>query len=357
MKRQQNAAAQQVRSSVNDREDIAATRVEQRAQRKQLAKMNHYDTAHTVPRITFSDIVQGTHNYVMALFHADNMERVLRHMISESGCRGRIGWLPTNTLTEKEIGAGDVEVLARMRQDYKIAMQKQPRTCRVFITNLAVAKTNGQNHYCAFWVDLDSGVVEVWDSATAGTRGSPFSKLFSKAAHQLFVQPPLQLVTVVRRKPGTPHTLAFQHGGGYYGRHGSLLSQNIFCHTWTLFYLELRLNGYSGKEIGCKRGTHPIFPLLLIKGYARCLLARMGVDVSDATPDYRGLLYIWDDEAGMAIRLPDVKAPTSTETRQGSFCAMKAVQNAMASKYYRQPQICQRRHSTDQIKKNDQSNQ
>ena len=204
------------------------------------------------------------------------------------------------------------------------------------IGNLAVSKNNGQNHYCAFWVDKVKKVVEVWDSATSGIYGSAFTKLFRHAAELLFLDTfpfSTKWANKIIVKRSTSSVYSFQHGGGYLGKNRSLLSQNIYCHTWTLFYLELRLFNQTPAKIGCGRGSHPWTPLMTIKLYAQCLLRRMNKNVSD--PAYKGLFYIWDDQNKKARTLPILHV----DGQAGKMCAMRVEETVLKSKKFYKPTI------------------
>ena len=288
------------------------------------------------PTITYQDIADGTENFVNTLFEDNNMEMILRRMIQESHQEKIFGWLPSSRLDEDDIVNGTPSVISKIVQKYlrQDSIQKKDK----YVANLAVSKNNGQNHYCAFWIDKIRRRVNVWDSAASGYYGSVFTSLFKKAAYLLFKDPKTSTrwVDIVYKVPSTSDGFSFQHGGGYLGKSHSLLSQNIYCHTWTLFFLELRLNGLTPAKIGCVRGSHPLLPLIIIKLYAQCLLKRMSKQPSQMR--YVGLKYIWNNEQKIAIRLPTIthyKIP-----RPGVFCAKRVVETALKSKYYSIPPKC-----------------
>ena len=224
--------------------------------------------------ITYTTIVNGTSNYVNTLFEGNNMEKIMREMIRESKRENDVGWLPSSRLDEEDIDKKNMQALSRITERYLLQDIKQQKP--TYIANLAVSKTNGQNHYCAFWIDKNKRVVKIWDSATSAHRTSAFSILFTKAATLIFKDPrySTRWADVISNVKSTTNYLSFQHGGGYLGTRKSLLAQNIFCHTWTLFFLELSLNKKTPTHIGCVRGTHPLLPLITIKLYAQCLFEK-----------------------------------------------------------------------------------
>lgn len=286
--------------------------------------------------ITYSIIVDGTSNYVDTLFEGNNMEKILREIIAESGRSAEVGWLPSSRLDQNDIEMENQVSLFRITQKYLNQDMLQQK--KIYIANLAVSKNNGHNHYCAFWIDKVKRVVKIWDSATSASRDSAFTRLFKKAATLIFKdeQHSTRWADVIQKVTSTTDYLSFQHGGGYLGTPKSLLSQNIFCHTWTLFFLELSLNKKTPKSIGCVRGTHPLLPLIIIKLYSQCLLNRMSKNMSDK---YVGLKYVWDTYNQKAIRLPILK-PLNNPNPKYFYCAKRVVATAINSIYYVTPKKC-----------------
>ena len=268
--------------------------------------------------MNYEKIADGTENFVDKLFENDNMELIMQKMIKESNRQKEVGYLPSTRLTEKEIDDLKSGKLPRAAKDivalYKHEDNRQKKD--VYITNLAVSKTNGQNHYCSFWINKKKKFVNIWDSASSGYRASNFYSLFEQAAKSI-LKKNLEWVDKLVKVLSTPDEQSFQHGGGFFGKPKSLLAQNIYCHTWTLFFLELHLFGYSFRQISCFRGNHPLLPLAVIKLYSQCILKRLNVKM---TSKYEGLMYIWDEKDSKAIPLPKMK--------KGSKCAVSAVENA-----------------------------
>lgn len=286
------------------------------------------------PNITYQTISDGTENFVNTLFEGENMEKILQRMIIESKQQDNFGWLPSSRLDEDDIIYETPSVISNIVQRY--LKQDNLQKKNNYVANMAVSKNNGQNHYCAFWINKLTRKVHVWDSATSANQDSAFTNLFKKSAYLLFKHPTksTKWADIIHKSPSTTDRFSFQHGGGYLGEPRSLLSQNIFCHTWTLFFLELRLNGETPLKIGCTRGSHPLLPLMIIKLYAQCLLVRMGKQMSEK---YIGLKYVWDNEHNVAITLPSL---IPRQNGPGMFCGKRVVETALKSKYYIPPLMC-----------------
>lgn len=331
--------------SSNRAQQVSSNRAQQvssnRAQQVLTGQQQQQRRRQQSSRITYRDVADATSNYVDTLFTNHNMEYVLREAIRESKKSDKYGWLPSDRMDEDDIVSGSPSVVQNIVSRY-LRQDAEQSQKDIYVGNLAVSKNNGQNHYCAFWVDKPKRKVYVWDSATSGLQWSEFTKLFKRAAELLFSTTQADStgwVDSVAKVPASSDKHFFQHGGGYYGPARSLLAQNIFCHTWTLFFLELRLNGMSPQSIGCTRGAHPILPLLIIKLYAQCLLRRMGKDPNDIR--YRGLQYVWDDENQKALPLPSI-VPRTKQMKEAKdfFCAKRVVDTAIASSYYVPPKKC-----------------
>jgi hypothetical protein len=286
--------------------------------------------------ITYRMVADGTENYVNALFTDHNMEMILREMIRESQRGDEYGWLPASRLDEDDIVRGTPNVIDKIVQRY--VEQHRLQNKDKYVTNLAVSKNDGQNHYCALWIDRSKRTVGLWDSATSAFMGSAFTNLFKKAAEILFTHPVMSTAWADRvyKVRATADAHYFQYGGGYLGEARSALAQNIFCHTWTLFFLELRLNGKTPRSIGCVRGSHPLLPLTIIKLYAQCLLTRMGKKMSGT---YVGLKYVWDEIESKAIKLVPL-APNLASNGRRLFCAKRVVDTAIRSVNYTATAAC-----------------
>jgi hypothetical protein len=292
--------------------------------------------------ITYEECAAGTENFVNTLFDSHNMENIMWAMIKESHRENEIGVLPCKWAHENDISEGHGNrVIKDILQSYRQADQSQHKN--IYITNFVITKTNRHNHYCAFWVNKKERKVSVWDSATSKTFLSEFTTLFKRAGYLFFKRPVTSLgwADKVIKTTSTHDQFSFQKGGGYLGSRASYLNQNIYCHTWTLFYLELRVNGVTPSQIGCVRGSHWLLPLIIIKLYAQCLLRRLGVRMSSK---YIGLQYVWNKEKQQAIELPRFVPYNCThkslDNVERMFCAKQAVQLAEHSKYYNLPKSC-----------------
>ncbi len=281
--------------------------------------------------ITWQEVAAGTENFVDTLFEGDNVEKIFRDMIHQAHKEKEIGWLPSSRLDEDDINDGTPEAISKIVARYrgrvsefdKKSKQTNQPIKEIYITNLAVSKNNGQNHYCAFWINKKKRFVRIWDSASSGLYGSSFSVLFRKSAELLFTKNKsggLGWADNICKVSSTSDGSSFQYGGGFFGKYRSILAQNVYCHTWTLFFLELRLLGSTAAKIGCIRGSHYLIPLMLIKLYSQCLLRRMSKQMSDK---YKGLLYIWDDKKQEVFVLPKLQKGTP-----GVSCAQRAVDTA-----------------------------
>jgi len=121
----------------------------------------------------------------------------------------------------------------------------------IYVTNFAMSTRLDYHHYCAFWIDTEKKICYFWDSASSDHRSSIFYQLIHDAAYFLFGPPGLKLVNKFEEVISTPSYYSFQNGGGFYRSYGSELHQNIYCHTWTLFFLELCIYGLYMAEIAC----------------------------------------------------------------------------------------------------------
>lgn len=276
-------------------------------------------------KITFEQVADGTEAFVDTLFEGNNVEKIMQKMIKESNREKNVGWLPSMRLSEEEVDElrkkqipKSAQYIVNIYQDYHKKQRKNH-----YITNLAISKTNGHNHYCSYWIDLLTRKVYIWDSASSGHGGSEFSKFFYDSAYYIFIVL-LKWVDKIINVLSTPDESSFQHGGGFLGKDKSLLAQNIYCHTWTLLFLELHLFGYTFAQISCMRGTSPLLPLTVIKLYAQCLLKRMDKKFQKK---YEGLKYIWDDKTSSAIKLPEFDGRTQN-------CAIGAIHTAIESKIF-----------------------
>lgn len=298
--------------------------------------------------ITYEDCAAGTENFVNALFDSHNMEKIMWAMIKESNRQNEIGVLPCRWAHENDINEGMAQganlassankQIMDIIQTYRNADRSQNKP--IYITNFVVTKTNDHNHYCAFWIDKKNKFVSVWDSATSRTFESEFTKLFKQAAYLFFAKPgsSLQWATKIFKTTATHDKFSFQIGGGYNSPPGSPQNQNIYCHTWTLFYLELRVNGVTPGQIGCVRGSHWLIPLMIIKLYSQCLLRRMGIRMSKK---YIGLKYVWDKQKQQAIELPKFVPYQCTHKRtKDSFCARQVVEIVESTNYFHLPKSC-----------------
>lgn len=259
---------------------------------------------------SFRFVADGTSNYVDSLFEGSNMETMLRAAIRNSGRENEVGLLSCEGLNEQDVidmrnGITSSRAESNLKA-YRDSMQQQHQNKKkVYITNFAMSTLSDWHHYCAYWIEVDKRKMYVWDSASANGVHSVFFPLFYDSARFLFGPPTkgcpnaLNLVDaddggIVEVISSSNH-MSFQNGGGFYGSYGSILHQNIYCHTWTLFFLELHLFGMPFWKIACMRGTHELLPLAVIKVYAQCLLSRIDPNYdSDNSKKYEGLKYIWD---------------------------------------------------------------
>lgn len=304
------------------------------------------------------DIVSSTHAYTDELFAPGGMTHVLLHARRDARIpdRGVIGILPSVSANEahftppppfslsqqqgQQQGQGrGTPVIQQYRREHAATLAAHVRRWReaaadqgsppVLVGTVSFGKTNGHNHYCALWIDVAAGTCDIWDSATSAELAprSEFSDLFMAATCELVGPAPRGCGWVadcrrnVRHIPATHYGAIFQRDGGYVPTRGSLEYQNIFCHTWTLFFIEFRMRGYSPDEISCLRGKDPRIPLLIIKLYAAALLLRRlhvphpedAAAAADADgagtaedllqPRHRGLMYIWDADAHAKVHL------------------------------------------------------
>lgn len=284
--------------------------------------------------LNYHTISQGTLNFVDVLFQNHNMFTLMKKMVEETGKSSSIGVLPCYSMDEIDIRENSY-AMELLQKNYASFID---RSKKIYITNFAIGKSNGHNHYCAFWLDMREQTIEIWDSATSKYEDSEFTQLFSKCAYFFFVMNPhLQAKNLAAKKVflirGTTDETFFQYQGGYTDVH--LARQNIFCHTWTLFFLELRLNDISLKKIACLRGSNPLIPFVLIKLYAQCLLVRMGQDIDD--PRFEGLRYLYDDDLGKVIILPELST-----RHNDSCCTQQIVSILLKSKLYTKPDSCTR---------------
>lgn len=298
------------------------------------------------------DIVSSTHAYTDELFAPGGMTHVLLHARRDARIpdRGVIGILPSVSANEahfthpspppltrqqQQQGGRTVPPIQQYRREHAATLAAHVRRWReaaadqgsppVLVGTVSFGKTNGHNHYCALWIDVAAGTCDIWDSATSAELAprSEFSDLFMAATCELVGPAPRGCGWVadcrrnVRHIPATHYGAIFQRDGGYVPTRGSLEYQNIFCHTWTLFFIEFRMRGYSPDEISCLRGKDPRIPLLIIKLYAAALLLRRlhvphpedAAAAAAATaedllqPRHRGLMYIWDADAHAKVHL------------------------------------------------------
>ena len=113
----------------------------------------------------------------------------------------------------------------------------------IYVINFAMSTRLDYHYYCAFWIDAEKKICYIWDSASSGHCSSIFYQLFHDTAYFLFGLPGLTLVNKFEEVISIPSHYSFQNRGGFYGSYGSELHQNIYCHIWTLFFLELRIYG------------------------------------------------------------------------------------------------------------------
>lgn len=299
-------------------------------------------------RMTFQDIDDGTQNFVDVILAGDNMEKVLRAMIAESRHTNDIGWLPSVRFDEDDIRLRRVSRIKSLVDQYLDEDAKQKKM--VYITNMCVSRNNGHNHFCALWIDKTKRTVELWDSATSGTDRSQFTDLFTDGATFLLKDPTTstQWANSIKRVTSTTDEYSFQHGGGFKGDYMSVLYQNVYCHTWTLYYLELRVFGLDSLKIGCARSSHPLIPLMIIKLYAQCVLAKLGQNPQDKK--FAGLKYIWNKKDNFAVRLPTLNTSCSVLQHKkyacspcaGKCCARRVFDTVIHSDVFTAPLKCRR---------------
>jgi len=303
--------------------------------------------------LNYQTIANGTSEFVDTLFSDSNMEKILRQMIRESCKTKSIGWLPCYSLKESDLlsnrnnSSTSKDKVKFIVNKYREASEKSGNVGKeIYITNFAMSTVSGKNHYCAFWINKVHKILYFWDSATSKYENSEFTKLFRESAKLLFStsNDPSSLgwVKEIKQLQGTTNETFFQYGGGYLGKRKSLLHQNIFCHTWTLFFLELLLFGMSPKKIGCIRGKNSVIPLMIIKLYAQCLLKRIQTEETKKKK-YIGLWYIWDEEHERVIRLPNFSSGTFSAKNPKYCCAKNVVDVIVASKNYEFPKNCEKK--------------
>lgn len=323
--------------------------------RKEKRRQN-YDTKVNKNIESFQFAASGTSEYVDALFQKSNMKKVLLNAIHDSGNDSRIGCLSCGSLNENDViemrKSGKANDEAKMlietyREDIDEYQRKYKKLMPIFVTNFAMSTRIDYHHYCAFWIDTQKKKCYIWDSASSGHKSSIFYQLFHDSAYFLLGPPGLNLIKEFEEVISTPSHYSFQNGGGFYGSYGSELHQNIYCHTWTLFFLELRIFGLSMAEIACLRGSHPLLPLTLIKMYSQCLLYKLKVvdpkiyPTLQEHPQYSGLTVVWNSHAEKTTPCPtcDYK---NVNTLFGGSCALNAIDIVDKAGLITQSEYCKR---------------
>jgi hypothetical protein len=267
------------------------------------------------------------------------MEHILELAIRAADREDEMGVLPCEGLPEKSLIDArkhhkmDEELLFTMNA-YAKANEEQNKS--IYVTNLAISTRKDHHHYCAYWIDMKKRKLFLWDSASSAYRSSTFYWCFYDTAYFIF-QEGLKWIDQIETVITTPNMYSFQNGGGFYGQYASFLHQNIYCHTWTLFFLELHIHGMPLWEIACLRGSHELLPLVMIKMYAECLLKRIFLFKGELPESYRGLEMVWDPDAKKEIPCPEYN-----DTLNRKSCALNAIEIILKAGLLRPTEQCKK---------------
>lgn len=293
--------------------------------------------------LEYRDIDIGTSGYVAFMQEGKNFETIIKKIIGINN--KNIYGLDSNLFYYDEINENIVK-------KYRNKYLKQIKTVRELregkiITILATANEEGEEHYAAYLYDNSQETVEIFDSAIGAGDPSAFEKMFKKLGELLFNWIPKKNVYLVQNKYGCPK-FPFQYKGGFVPEtidwDETYAVQNVYCHTWSLWFLHMRLSGFTSVQIICLRGLTPdrLYPLCIIKQYSRCILYHVfqksfkkKLDFSIGTPTgslmdsedvsfnlktiYDKLGYIWNKKNQKAFKLP------SLASDDFMLCAIKSV--------------------------------